>query len=46
VAKDVYNRTSFDPVEAEALRLEVQLPDNFSAGIHEWRVIPAAVLPK
>jgi hypothetical protein len=45
-AKDVYNRTSFEPVETEALRLEVQLPDDFSAGIHEWRVIPAAALPK
>ena len=35
---DQYNRTAFDPVEADGLRLEVQLPENFSAGIHEWRV--------
>jgi uncharacterized protein len=36
--KDKYNRTTFDPVETSALRLEVQLPERFSAGIHEWRV--------
>ena len=35
---DKYNRTTFEPVETEALRLEVQLPESFSAGIHEWRV--------
>jgi DUF1680 family protein len=34
---DRYNRTTFDPVETDALRLEVQLPEGFSAGIHEWR---------
>ena len=33
-----YNRTTFDAVETDALRLEVQLPERFSAGIHEWRV--------
>ena len=42
VEKDKYNRTSFDPVKAEGLRLEVQLPEKFSAGIHEWRVNAAA----
>ncbi|MGH7973550.1 MAG: discoidin domain-containing protein, partial [Limisphaerales bacterium] len=36
--KDRYNRTTFDPVETDALRLEVQLPQDFSTGIHEWRV--------
>jgi DUF1680 family protein len=36
--KDRYNRTTFDPVETDGLRLEVQLPPNFSTGIHEWRV--------
>lgn len=35
---DRYNRTTFDPVETDGLRLEVQLPEDFSAGIHEWRV--------
>jgi len=38
VEKDRYNRTTFDPIEAEGLRLEVQLPDRFAAGIHEWKV--------
>jgi DUF1680 family protein len=37
-AGDQYNRTTFDSVETDALRLEVQLPDGFSTGIHEWRV--------
>ena len=35
---DRYNRTTFAPVETDALRLEVQLPARFSSGIHEWRV--------
>jgi hypothetical protein len=34
---DRYNRTTFDPVETDGLRLEVQLEEGFSAGIHEWR---------
>jgi hypothetical protein len=38
---DRYNRTTFIPVETDGLRLEVQLPQNFSTGIHEWRVEPA-----
>ena len=37
-AIDTYNRTSFDVVATDALRLEVQLPEKMSAGIHEWRV--------
>jgi DUF1680 family protein len=39
---DKYNRTTFDPVETDGLRVEVQLPENFSSGIHEWRVEEAA----
>jgi DUF1680 family protein len=35
---DKYNRVTFDPLETDGLRLEVQLPERFSAGIHEWRV--------
>jgi DUF1680 family protein len=31
-------RVSFDAVTTKALRLEVQLPRNFSAGIYEWEV--------
>jgi uncharacterized protein len=33
-----YNHTTFDAVQTDALRMEVQLPENYSAGIHEWRV--------
>jgi hypothetical protein len=28
----------FTPVETTALRLEVQLPAKFSAGIQEWKI--------
>jgi DUF1680 family protein len=35
---DKYNVTTFDEVETDALRIEVQLRENFSAGILEWRV--------
>jgi hypothetical protein len=38
VAKDRFNRVSFTPVETQALRLEVNLQDQFSAGVLEWRV--------
>jgi DUF1680 family protein len=36
--KDTYNRVKFRPVGTKALRLEVQLQKDFSAGILEWRV--------
>ena len=38
VEKDRYNRVVFETVKTDALRLEVQLPEEFSTGIHEWRV--------
>lgn len=31
-------KATFDPVTTRALRLEVQLPPNFSAGLYEWEV--------
>jgi hypothetical protein len=31
-------KSIFDPVDTDALQLEVRLPENFSAGLHEWRV--------
>ena len=37
-AGDRYNRTTFDPVETDGLRLDVQLPEGFSSGILQWRV--------
>lgn len=38
VEKDTYNEVSFEPVETDALRIEVQLREGVSAGILEWRV--------
>ena len=38
VGKDKYNRVTFYPVRASALRLEVQLQPKFSTGILEWRM--------
>jgi DUF1680 family protein len=37
-AKDVWNAVRFAPVETTGLRLEIQLPAKFSAGIQEWTV--------
>ncbi len=36
--KDRYNHVSFQPVKTSGLRLEIQLQENFSAGILEWKV--------
>jgi hypothetical protein len=38
VEKDRYNRVSFKPVTTTALRLEVTMQPNWSAGIQEWKV--------
>ncbi|MEI6949031.1 beta-L-arabinofuranosidase domain-containing protein [Paraflavisolibacter sp. H34] len=38
IAKDKFNSVSFEPVKTTALRLEVQLPEKHSAGVHEWVV--------
>jgi len=38
VTGDQWNRMRFQPVKTSALRIEVQLQDDFSAGILEWRV--------
>lgn len=35
---DQYNKVTFETVRTDAIRLEVQLVEKFSAGIHEWRV--------
>ena len=37
---NTYNRATFKPVETTALRIEVQLQPNFSAGILEWKTQP------
>ncbi len=36
--KDHYNRATFDSVETDGLRLDVQMPETFSSGILQWRV--------
>lgn len=41
VEPGVFNRVEWVPVKTTALRLEVQLKDKLSAGIHEWRLLPA-----
>jgi hypothetical protein len=38
VLKDAYNRVRFTPVRTTAVRLEVELPETFSAGIQEWKI--------
>ena len=38
VSKDKYNRLKFKPVTTVALRLEIQLRKEFSAGVLEWKV--------
>jgi hypothetical protein len=35
--KDEYNKVTFQPVKATALRLEVRLHGDFTAGILEWK---------
>jgi DUF1680 family protein len=38
IAKDKYNSLTFEPVQTTAIKLELQLPVDNSAGIHEWVV--------
>ncbi len=38
VDKDKYNKVRIAPVFTKALRLEIQLPGEFSTGIQEWKV--------
>ena len=38
IAKDKFNTVKFEPVTTTALKLEVQLPEKSSTGIHEWIV--------
>ena len=37
-SKDGYNRCEFDPVTTTALRIDMQLQEKWSSGLHEWRV--------
>lgn len=38
VTKDGWNEMAFTPVKTTALRLSVQLPKGWAAGVHEWKV--------
>ena len=38
VGKNRYNRVEFESLETTGLRLEVDLQDEYSGGILEWRV--------
>jgi len=38
VARDTYNTVHFKPVTTTAIRVEVVLPEAFSAGIQEWKI--------
>jgi len=38
ISKDKYNGIRFEPVKTKALRVEVQLPEDFATGVHEWSV--------
>jgi len=40
IAKDKFNKVTFDEVQTKSLRIEVELPPEFSSGILEWRVNP------
>jgi len=36
IAKDKYNEVKFEAVTTTAMKLEVQLPVEYAAGVHEW----------
>ena len=38
VAKDAWNKVAFTPVTTAALRVEVTMQPQWSAGIQEWKV--------
>jgi DUF1680 family protein len=38
VAKDAWNTVKFAPVRTTVLRLEVQMQNDWSAGVHEWKI--------
>ena len=46
LAKDRFNRITFEPVKATALRISVRLQKDFSGGILEWKIDPPLPQPK
>ena len=43
---DTANLVEFEPVETTAIRIEVKLRPDLSAGILQWQVSPVATLPR
>ncbi|MBI3720934.1 MAG: discoidin domain-containing protein [Fimbriimonas ginsengisoli] len=41
-ALHAFNRCTFEPVETDGLRLEIQSQEKWAGGIYEWRVIEAS----
>ncbi len=39
-SKDVLNNLTFDPVETDAVKLEVVMQEKYSAGLYEWTIEP------
>lgn len=39
MAKDRWNTVKFAPVRTTGLRLEVQMQQGWSAGVHEWKIM-------
>ena len=35
---DMFNSVTFDPITTQQVRISVQLPDNLSSGLLEWRL--------
>jgi uncharacterized protein len=38
ISKDQINTIKFDPIKTTGLKLEVQLPEKYASGVHEWTV--------
>jgi hypothetical protein len=36
--RDTFSRIEFEPVETDSLRVEVEMQEGWSTGLHEWRV--------
>jgi len=39
VKQDAYNKVTFEAVETESLRVEVELQTGYSGGVLEWKVL-------
>ncbi|HSU54548.1 MAG TPA: beta-L-arabinofuranosidase domain-containing protein [Candidatus Dormibacteraeota bacterium] len=41
VGKDKWCEAKFDPITTTSVRLMIKLPENYAAGVHEWKVTEA-----